>query len=227
MRGIPSLPGRHVTDHQMRLYMKFRQTDAPPVAAAKAAFSGATAYRFEADPRPPSLKARTRDRRRAETLPIDQLELGLEDVQQVEADRAAEVEALDPERRAARARARRANRGSLPAHLPRIEQIVDVEDKTCPCCKGALHRIGEEVSERLDIVAAQFRVLVTRRPKYACRACEEGVVQAPAPPRLIEGGIPTEALIAHVVVANTPIIAPSIAKPRSTPAKGSTWIARP
>ena len=42
------MPGRHVTDCQMRLYMKFRQTDAPPVAAAKAAFSGATAYRFEA-----------------------------------------------------------------------------------------------------------------------------------------------------------------------------------
>jgi len=64
-----------------------------------------------------------------------------------------------------------------------------------------LHKIGEDVSERLDIIPAQFRVLVTRRPKYACRACEEGVVQAPAPARLIEGGIPTEALVAHVVVA--------------------------
>jgi hypothetical protein len=63
-----SLPGRHVTDHQMRLYMKFRHTDAPPVAAAKAAFSGATAYRFEADPRPPSLKIKTRDRRRPDPL---------------------------------------------------------------------------------------------------------------------------------------------------------------
>ncbi|MDQ2861620.1 MAG: IS21 family transposase [Pseudomonadota bacterium] len=52
----------------MRLYMKFRQTDAPPVAAAKAAFSGATAYRFEADPRPPSLKVKTRDRRRPDPL---------------------------------------------------------------------------------------------------------------------------------------------------------------
>jgi hypothetical protein len=62
------LPGRHVTDHQMRLYMKFRQTDAPPVAAAKAGFSGATAYRFEADPRPPSRKAGTRDRRRPDPL---------------------------------------------------------------------------------------------------------------------------------------------------------------
>jgi len=138
---------------------------------------------------------------RAETLPVDQLELALEDVQQVEADEAAGAEATDPERRAARAKTRRANRGSLPVHLPRIETIVDIEDKTCPCCQGALHQIGEDVSERLDIVPAQFRVLVTRRPKYACRACQEGVIQVPGPARLIEGGIPTEALVAHVVVA--------------------------
>jgi transposase len=138
--------------------------------------------------------------RRAETLPIDQLELALEDVQQVEAADEAQAEAGDEKRRAARAAKRRANRGALPAHLPRIETIVDLADKTCPCCRGALHRIGEDVSERLDVIPAQFRVLVTRRPKYACRGCAEGVAQAPAPARLIEGGLPTDALVAHVVV---------------------------
>ncbi len=51
------------------------------------------------------------------------------------------------------------------------------------------------------MIPAQLPVLVVRRPKYACRACEEGVVQAPAPARLIEGGLPTEATVAHVVVA--------------------------
>ena len=56
-------------------------------------------------------------------------------------------------------------------------------------------------SERLDIVPAQFRVLVVRRPKYGCRACESVVVQAPAPARLIEGGLPTEATVAQVLVA--------------------------
>jgi transposase len=61
--------------------------------------------------------------------------------------------------------------------------------------------MGEDVSERLDVLPAQFRVIVTRRPKYACRACEEVVVQAPAPARLVEGGIPTEATVAHVLVA--------------------------
>jgi transposase len=52
-------------------------------------------------------------------------------------------------------------------HLPRIEIVVDVDDKTCRCCQGELHRIGEDKNERLDIVPAQFRVLVTVRPKYA------------------------------------------------------------
>ena len=110
--------------------------------------------------------------RRAETLPVDQLELGLEDVQQAEAAQAAEKEKADSFVRSERARQRRVNRGALPGHLPRIEMVVDVESKLCPCCSGELHRIGEDVAERLDIIPAQLRVLVTRRPKYACRACE-------------------------------------------------------
>jgi transposase len=139
--------------------------------------------------------------RSAETLPIDQLELALEDVQQEEAEAAAQAERGDPEARTRRAAERRTNRGALPAHLPRIEAVVDIADKTCPCCAGVLHKIGEDVSERLDIIPAQLRVLVTRRPKYACRACEECVIQAPAPARLIEGGLPTEAAVAHVIVS--------------------------
>src|SRR5215210_6356041 len=82
--------------------------------------------------------------RRAETLPEDQLLLGLEDVEQVAADSEAEGEAAAPAERAHRAARRRMNRGSLPAHLPRIEMVVDIEDHTCPCCRNALHRIGED-----------------------------------------------------------------------------------
>jgi transposase len=78
---------------------------------------------------------------------------------------------------------------------------VDVNEPFCPCCANPLQRIGEDIAERLDIVPAQFRVLVTRRPKYACRRCEDVVVQAPAPARLIEGGLPTEATVAHVLVS--------------------------
>src|SRR6266576_6179470 len=108
---------------------------------------------------------------------------------------------VPPDSRAARGGKRRINRGALPAHLPRIEIVVDIDDKTCPCCRGELHRIGEDKSERLDMVPAQFRVLVTRRPKYACRSCEDGGMQAPAPARLIEGGLPTEATVAQVLVS--------------------------
>lgn len=82
-------------------------------------------------------------------------------------------------------------------------------------------RYGEDIGEKLDIVPAQFRVLVVRRPKYACRACEEVMVQAPAPARLIEGGIPTEATVAQILAPrcwspNTLIICRSTGRLKST-----------
>ena len=139
--------------------------------------------------------------RRSEKLDPGQLELALEDVEQELAEARAAKDAADERRKSARRERRRANRGALPAHLERIEQVIEPEETACPCCGGALHAIGEDVAERLDVVPAQFRVLVTRRPKYACRTCTEGVVQVPAPARLVEGGLPTEATVAHVLVA--------------------------
>ena len=140
--------------------------------------------------------------RRSEQLDPDQLALALEDLEQTIAatEAAAEKDGEVPAKPAA-ARKRQINRGALPVHLPREEIVIDVEDKTCACCGGLKHRIGEDVSERLDVIPAQLKVIVTRRPKYACRACAGEVTQAPAPERLIESGIPTEALIAHVLVA--------------------------
>src|SRR5688500_5477950 len=140
--------------------------------------------------------------RRSGKLDPDQLQLGLEDLEQA----AAAVEAAREMAAASRdtprpARTRRRNLGALPAHLPRIEVLVDVEDKSCPCCGGSLHVIGEDTSEMLDVAPAQSRVKVIRRPRYACRACEEAVVQAPAPERPITGGMAAEALLAQVLVA--------------------------
>lgn len=122
--------------------------------------------------------------RRSEKSDPDQFELALEDLETAIAAVHAEDEAED---RAARrpAKRRSANRGSLPKHLPRIEEIIEPESLVCGC-GGGLHCIGEDVSERLDVIPAQFRVIVTRRPKYACRSCTDGVVQAPAPARLSE-----------------------------------------
>jgi transposase len=85
--------------------------------------------------------------------------------------------------------------------LPREDVVIEPEANGCPCCQGALHRIGEDVSEMLDIVPAIIRVRRIHRPRYGCRACEGAVVQAPAPARPIEGGLPTTALLAHVAAA--------------------------
>src|SRR4051794_17926188 len=140
--------------------------------------------------------------RRSERLDPDQLQLGLEDLEQTAAAAEAAQEEVAARSGTPRtSRVRRRNLGSLPAHLPRVEILVDLEDKNCPCCGGALHVIGEDTSEMLDIVPAQLRVRVIRRPRYGCRACEGAVVQAPAPERPVAGGMATEALLAHVLVA--------------------------
>ena len=62
-------------------------------------------------------------------------------------------------------------------------------------------KIGEDRTERLHVVPAKLQVIVTVRPKYACRQCEQGVTQAPAPAHLIEGALPTEGMLAHVLVS--------------------------
>ena len=93
------------------------------------------------------------------------------------------------------------NVGALPRHLPRLETTIEPESTACPCCAGSMHRIGEDVAEALDVIPAIVRVLRTIRPKYACRGCAGALVQAAAKPRVVDGGMATTALVAHVVVA--------------------------
>jgi len=93
------------------------------------------------------------------------------------------------------------NVGALPRHLPRLETTIEPESTTCPCCAGAMHRIGEDVAEALDVIPAIVRVRRTIRPKYACRGCSGAMAQAAAKPRVVDGGMATTALVAHVVVA--------------------------
>jgi len=136
--------------------------------------------------------------RHSEKLDPDQLRLVLEEH---EIANAHEEAAADKQTKAPRSRTEHAERKSLPAHLPRVEVVIEPEMTSCPCCGGGMHVIGEEKSERLDVIPAQHRILVTRRPKYGCRACAGAVVQAVAPERLIRSGLPTEALVAHVLVS--------------------------
>lgn len=99
-------------------------------------------------------------------------------------------------------------RRPLPAELPRIDVIHDIEEteKTCGC--GApLSKIGEDISEKLDIIPAVIQVIRHIRPKYACRQCEgletEGntVKIAPPPKQIIAKGIATAGLLAHILTA--------------------------
>ncbi|MGY3372008.1 transposase [Bradyrhizobium sp. GM2.4] len=94
----------------------------------------------------------------------------------------------------------RPNRGKLPEHLPRIDVVIDIESHICPCCGERLHKIGETVKEAFDVIPMQYRVKRIVRPRYGCRGCRQGVLQAPAPAQAIDGGMVTEALLAHIAV---------------------------
>jgi len=134
--------------------------------------------------------------RRSERLDDDQLALGLEDldvdIARVQAPLASHIDDDDPEPAP--------RRQPLPDSLAREDITCDVASAVCPCCGGALHSIGESISEMLDFVPARLRVLRIRRPKYGCRACGT-IHQAPAPERPIAKGLATPALLAHVLVS--------------------------
>ncbi len=141
--------------------------------------------------------------RRSEKIDPDQLRLVLAGIEATdvvganENDPPGQNEKRDAFGTAIRSRANR-NRGRLPAHLPRVDVIIDIPDKSCPCCGGALHKIGETQKEMFDIVPIQYRVKRIIRPRYGCRGCESAVVQAPVPEQPIDGGMASEAFLAHI-----------------------------
>jgi transposase len=140
--------------------------------------------------------------KRSEKLTEDEWQLAFEDLSIALAEGEAEKEkrATKISDGASTKPAPKRTIGNLPADLPRVEEVIEPDSLICPCGCGVMHKIGEDRTERLDIVPAQLRVIVTVRPKYACRTCTDGVTQAPARPHLIMGGLPTEATIAHVLV---------------------------
>lgn len=135
--------------------------------------------------------------RSAERLDDDQLQLGFEDI---EVDIARAEAALPPAAIAPPVQKPRPERPSLPAHLPREDERLDVDHDACPDCGGALHAIGETISEMLDHIPARLQVIRIRRPRYGCRACGT-IHQAPAPDRPIAKGLASPGLIAHVLVS--------------------------
>jgi len=139
--------------------------------------------------------------KKSEKLDADERQLIFEDLEVAVAEIDAAIDQQSRQDDKPRRKAARRNLGHLPAHLPRIERVIEPENKVCTCGCTRLVAIGDDRSERLDVIPAQFRVLVTVRPRYACTRCDVGILQAPAPSHLIEGGLPTEATMAHVAVS--------------------------
>jgi len=94
---------------------------------------------------------------------------------------------------------RKPRRQALPEHLRRVEHRHEPENTTCECGKP-MARIGEDVSERLDIVPAEFFVHRHIRGKWACKCCQ-ALVQEPVEPQIIDKGMPTAGLLAHTLVS--------------------------
>jgi transposase len=138
---------------------------------------------------------------RSEKLDADQQQLAFEDIEIAIAEvreSAASRTAASPEPSAERP-GRRSR--ALSKDLPRIEHVIEPASIACPCGCGDMVKIGEDRTERLDVIPAQLQVIVTIRPRYACPKGRAGVIQALAPVHLIEAGLPTEALVAQVVVS--------------------------
>ena len=97
---------------------------------------------------------------------------------------------------------RKPRRQPLPEHLRRVEHRHEPENTTCPTvgCGQAMVRIGEDISERLDIVPAEFFVQRHVRGKWACKCCQV-LVQEPVAPQIIDKGMPTSGLLAHTLVS--------------------------
>ncbi len=127
---------------------------------------------------------------------IEQLELRLEDLEASQAGPGPRppVDPLPPVPTAKSARR------PLPEHLPRETHRHEPAQPTCPDCGGGLRPLGEDVSEMLEYVPAQFKVIRHVRPKLSCSKCER-IVQAPAPSRPIDRGLAGPGLLAHVLVS--------------------------
>ncbi|EPA95340.1 hypothetical protein BOO94_14190 [Pseudomonas sp. FSL W5-0299] len=95
---------------------------------------------------------------------------------------------------------RRGKRKPLPAYLPRIEVIHELPDHELSCACGCRkHSIGEEISEQLEIVPMQIRVIKHVRKVYACRGCETALVTAEKPVQLIEKSMASSSVLAMLL----------------------------
>jgi transposase len=131
---------------------------------------------------------------------LDQLELQLFELEeaQAEAETAEEI-AAPPSVTVPSFERRKPARRPLREHLPR-ERVVYPMPAACPCCGGALHKLGEDVTETLELVPRQWKVIQHVREKHSCRVWEK-ITQSPAPSHPIARGRAGPGLLAHVLFA--------------------------
>lgn len=131
---------------------------------------------------------------------LDQLELQLEELEAAAAEDEAKVEQVDGGDTSVRSVVRRRPmRAPLPADLPR-ERVVLPSPSACPCCGGKLSKLGEDITETLEVVPRQWKVIQTVRERFACRSCET-ISQPPAPFHAIARGRAGPRLLAQVLFA--------------------------
>jgi transposase len=130
---------------------------------------------------------------------LEQLELALAELEEdaAQAEATAEIAAAEAKVAVRSFERRRPARRPLPEHLPR-ERIVYPVPAACPCCGGVLHKIGEDVTETLEVVPRQWKVIQHVREKFSCRSCES-VAQPPAPSHPIARGRAGPGLLAQVL----------------------------
>jgi transposase len=180
------------------------EADKSQLAAQNADLEAQNAFLKEANSRLEHLVQefrRTQFGPRSEKLDADQKQLAFEDIEIAIAEVQESVDRRTGASREANVERQQRRSRALPKELPRIEQVIEPASIACPCGCGTMAKIGEDRTERLDVTPAQFQVIVTIRPRYACPKGRAGVSQAPAPAHLIEAGLPTEAMLAQVIVS--------------------------
>ncbi|MDM0110429.1 IS66 family transposase [Variovorax sp. J22R24] len=140
---------------------------------------------------------------KSEAMTAEQRQLFQDTVAEDEASLQAQLAALQaslPEAsKTPKAPARKPRRQALPQHLRRVEHRHEPEDTTCGCGQSMV-RVGEDISEKLDIVPAEFFVHRHIYGKWACRCCQS-LKQEAAAAEIVDGGIPASGLVAHTLIS--------------------------
>ncbi|MGH7095576.1 MAG: IS66 family transposase [Stellaceae bacterium] len=188
-------------------------TTADEIDALKAALAAERAARQQAEARASGAEAMVahlklliakmkRDRfgqssERGQRL-LDQMELQLEELEASAAEDKAAIAPVDTTSVVGFTR-KKPVRAPLPAHLPR-ERVVIAAPSACPCCGGRLAKLGEDITETLEVVPRQWKVIQTVREKFTCRRCE-AITQPPAPFHPIARGRAGASLLAMILYA--------------------------